>query len=131
MAAQQAFFAAQQACFFLEEAFLAAQQPFFAAQQPFLAAQHPFFAAQQPFLAAQQPFFAAQQAFFPAQALADATGLPAQLAIAGMAATALAATIDAVMTLLSVLLSDFAFINVSNLEVDARSQAQACWISVK
>lgn len=117
MAAQQAFFAAQQACFFLEEAFLAAQQPFFAAQ-------HPFFAAQ-------QPFFAAQQAFFPAQALADATGLPAQLAIAGMAATALAATIDAVMTLLSVLLSDFAFINVSNLEVDARSQAQARWISVK
>lgn len=109
LAAQQAFLAAQHACFFLDEAFFAAQQPFFAAQ-------HPFFAAQQPFFAAQQPFFAAQQAFLPAQALAEATVLPAHCASAGMAVIALAATTEAVITLLSVLLRDFTFIDVSRFK---------------
>lgn len=83
----------------------------------FFAAQQPFFAAQQPFLAAQQPFFAAQHPFFAAQAFAAVAGLAAHWAKAGIAAIALAAITDAVITLFKVVLKDLAFIDFSKEEV--------------
>jgi hypothetical protein len=93
---------------------LAAQQPFFAAQQDFLLvlffaeqaflpAQHPFFAAQQPFFPAQQPFFAEHAPTFAEQPVA------AQLAIAGGAAIAAAATTEAEIRFFKVLLRDVDF----------------------
>ncbi len=104
--------------------FFAAQQPFLAAQQPFLAAQQPFF-AEQPFLAAQQPFLAAQQPFLPAHAetFAEHPFLALQDAIAGTAAIAAAATIEALTTFFNVLLSDIDFMYYSSVIKRARSRA--------